>query len=149
MPGAGFEPVINGDVSRKNPFFRFVPQNGAELVSSTRYGTNAYQERSVNFQDGPQQPLQFGVLSQHTQDYYCSYRCEVSHLHHLSCVLRYSMHVPLYKCSLIVTNMAVINVKIPDQLDKKFRIAIIQRHGAKKGALSQAVKEAIELWLKS
>ena len=44
--------------------------------------------------------------------------------------------------------MPFIHVEITDEFDKKLRIAIINRFGAKKGALQQAVTEALELWLK-
>jgi len=42
-----------------------------------------------------------------------------------------------------------ISVKLPDELDKRFRHAIIERLGSRKGALSTAVIEAIELWIAS
>jgi len=38
-------------------------------------------------------------------------------------------------------------VKIDDELEKRFRIAVIKVKGKKRGALSEAVEEAIELWL--
>lgn len=43
--------------------------------------------------------------------------------------------------------MGVITVKIPDEVEVKFRQKILEVHGAKKGALGKAITEAIELWL--
>lgn len=44
--------------------------------------------------------------------------------------------------------MAKINVVVPDDLMKELRHAIIDEYGAEKGKLSEAVTEAIRLWLK-
>ncbi len=43
--------------------------------------------------------------------------------------------------------MGVITVKIPDDLEVKFRKKILDVYGVKKGALGKAITEAIELWL--
>ena len=43
--------------------------------------------------------------------------------------------------------MVKISVEIPDELDKRFRHAIIERLGSRKGALATAVREAMELWI--
>lgn len=43
--------------------------------------------------------------------------------------------------------MGVITVKIPDELEVKFRKKILDVYGVKKGALGRAITEAIELWL--
>jgi len=40
-------------------------------------------------------------------------------------------------------------LEIPDDVEKRFRIRVLELYGAKKGALSKALTEAIELWLKS
>jgi metal-responsive CopG/Arc/MetJ family transcriptional regulator len=40
-----------------------------------------------------------------------------------------------------------ISVEIPDELDKRFRHAIIERLGSRKGALAIAIREGIELWM--
>lgn len=37
---------------------------------------------------------------------------------------------------------------LPDELERKFRMRIVERYGGKKGALSKAVSEAIKLWLR-
>ncbi len=44
--------------------------------------------------------------------------------------------------------MARWHVIIPDDLDKKFRMRVLEEYGSEKGALSKAVAEAIDLWLK-
>jgi hypothetical protein len=36
---------------------------------------------------------------------------------------------------------------IPDELDKRLRVKVAQKYGGKKGALGEAIGEAIELWL--
>jgi len=43
--------------------------------------------------------------------------------------------------------MGVITVKIPDDLEVKFRKKILDVYGVKKGVLGKAITEAIELWL--
>jgi hypothetical protein len=40
-----------------------------------------------------------------------------------------------------------INVDISDDLEKQFRLETVERFGGKKGDLSKAVQEAIELWI--
>jgi hypothetical protein len=47
-----------------------------------------------------------------------------------------------------VIEMARIVVDIDDDLNRQFRKAIIDRLGSKKGALKEAIEEAIKLWLK-
>jgi len=45
--------------------------------------------------------------------------------------------------------MAVkLTVMIPDELDKRLRVEIAKRMGGRKGDLTKAVIEALELWLK-
>lgn len=43
--------------------------------------------------------------------------------------------------------MAQITIKINDKLDGRFRIAIANKLGGRKGDLTIAVEEAIKLWL--
>jgi Arc/MetJ-type ribon-helix-helix transcriptional regulator len=42
----------------------------------------------------------------------------------------------------------IIHVRIDKQLEKKFRVEVARLYGGERGALSKAIKEAIELWLK-
>jgi hypothetical protein len=42
-----------------------------------------------------------------------------------------------------------ILVALDEDLEKRFREAIFKRYGMKKGNLTNAISEAIELWLKS
>jgi len=44
--------------------------------------------------------------------------------------------------------MGRINVYIPDDLEEKFRKEAGRRLGVKRGNLSKAFAEAVELWLK-
>jgi hypothetical protein len=43
--------------------------------------------------------------------------------------------------------MGRISVAIPDQLEKRLRFKTIERFGGKKGDLSRAVEEAIQIWV--
>ena len=43
--------------------------------------------------------------------------------------------------------MGVINVKISDETEAAFRMAILKHKGAKKGAMGEAVEEALKLWI--
>lgn len=38
-------------------------------------------------------------------------------------------------------------IELSDELDKRLRIKVAEKHGGKKGALGEAIREAIELWL--
>jgi hypothetical protein len=42
----------------------------------------------------------------------------------------------------------IIHVRIEKQLAKKFRIEVTRLYGGERGALSRAIEEAINLWLK-
>jgi hypothetical protein len=44
--------------------------------------------------------------------------------------------------------MAKLNLIIDDELDEKFRSEVAKRLGMKKGNLTKAVEEALDLWLK-
>lgn len=44
--------------------------------------------------------------------------------------------------------MGVLNIVLPDDLERKLRIAVAER-GGKKGDLSGSVEEAIKEWLKT
>ncbi len=39
-------------------------------------------------------------------------------------------------------------VEIPENLNKEFRIRVIQIYGSKKGVITKAVIEAIQMWIK-
>ena len=45
--------------------------------------------------------------------------------------------------------MGKLNVKIEDKIDIKFRREIFKRKGMKKGNLTEAVEEAMLLWVES
>jgi len=44
--------------------------------------------------------------------------------------------------------MAKMSVLIPDDVEKRFRIKVLEKLGTKKGALSEAVADAMEKWIK-
>jgi hypothetical protein len=43
--------------------------------------------------------------------------------------------------------MGKMNIVLPDDIDEKFRKAVFQKKGMKKGNISEALKEAIEMWI--
>jgi len=45
--------------------------------------------------------------------------------------------------------MGKLYADIPDDLEKRFRVRVLEIYGAKRGALRKAIKEAVEMWLKS
>lgn len=44
--------------------------------------------------------------------------------------------------------MGRINIEVPDKLEREFKARVIHKYGSKRGSLSRAVCEALELWLK-
>jgi Arc/MetJ-type ribon-helix-helix transcriptional regulator len=44
--------------------------------------------------------------------------------------------------------MTLLHVSLPDHLVKRLRVRVAELYDGKKGDLSRAVAEAIELWLK-
>ena len=47
----------------------------------------------------------------------------------------------------VSTMMAAIHINIPDELNTKFRVEIFKRRDQKRGYLTNALIEAIELWI--
>jgi len=47
----------------------------------------------------------------------------------------------------LVIEMGRICADIPDELEKKLRLKVIEKFGGKKGDLSRAVEEAVKEWL--
>lgn len=45
--------------------------------------------------------------------------------------------------------MGKINIALDDEIEEKFRKAVYQRKGMKKGNISKALEEAIEHWIKT
>lgn len=44
--------------------------------------------------------------------------------------------------------MGQITVQIPNEVERKLRVRVAEKYGGKRGALGDAIAEAIELWLK-
>ena len=44
--------------------------------------------------------------------------------------------------------MGQITIQIPDEVERRLRIKVADMYGGKRGALGEAIAEAIELWLK-
>jgi hypothetical protein len=44
--------------------------------------------------------------------------------------------------------MARFVIDIPADLNEEFRIRVLKKYGSKKGAFTQAITEAIRLWLR-
>jgi len=51
----------------------------------------------------------------------------------------------VYPC--IMSGLGQLTIVIPDELERRFRLEITRRLGGKKGDLSRAVIEALELWI--
>lgn len=45
--------------------------------------------------------------------------------------------------------MGKMNIVLDDKTEEKFRKAVFQRKGMKKGNISNALEEAIDLWIKN
>jgi len=43
--------------------------------------------------------------------------------------------------------LAKLNVIIKDEIDEKFRRAVFETKGMKRGNLTEAIEEALELWI--
>jgi hypothetical protein len=41
-----------------------------------------------------------------------------------------------------------ITVQIPDEVERRLRVRVAEKYGGKKGALGEAIAEAIDLWLR-
>lgn len=44
--------------------------------------------------------------------------------------------------------MGKMNIVLPDDLEEKFRRAVFEKKGMKKGNISEALEEAIDEWIK-
>lgn len=44
--------------------------------------------------------------------------------------------------------MGQITVQIPDEVERRLRVRVAEKYGGKKGALGEAIAEAIDLWLR-
>lgn len=43
--------------------------------------------------------------------------------------------------------MGKMHVNVPDEIDRAFRLRVLELRGSGKGVLSEAVAEALELWV--
>jgi len=43
--------------------------------------------------------------------------------------------------------VARITIELPEELNKRLRIRVVEKYGSMKGGLGKAIREAIELWL--
>jgi hypothetical protein len=68
----------------------------------------------------------------------------------LACHLYTATFIFLYLyASNIYKNMGKLNIMISDELENRFREAVAVEWGARGGAISKSLTEAIELWIKS
>jgi hypothetical protein len=44
--------------------------------------------------------------------------------------------------------MGKLNVVLPDEVEKRFRKAVFEKKGMKKGNISEALEEAVEAWMR-
>ena len=49
--------------------------------------------------------------------------------------------------NMVEVNMGKLNIKVRKDVDKKFREEVFNRKGMKKGNLTEAVEEAMLLWI--
>jgi hypothetical protein len=60
----------------------------------------------------------------------------------------YELYVNTYKVDYTYnTHMGRIDIILPDDMEKKLRMEVGRRMGAKRGALTDALKEAIYSWI--
>lgn len=55
-------------------------------------------------------------------------------------------YIPLSTYSIC---MGKINVVLPDDVEKRFRKAVFDKKGMKKGNISEALEEAVEAWIRA
>ena len=48
----------------------------------------------------------------------------------------------------MVRALGQITIQIPDEVERRLRVKVAERYGGKRGALGEAIAEAIELWLR-
>jgi hypothetical protein len=68
----------------------------------------------------------------------------IKYLSPLMCICvkrKYWLHIKI--------SMGRIDVNLPDHLERAFREEVFRRKGFKKGNISESIKEAITLWMKS
>ena len=56
------------------------------------------------------------------------------------------LNIKIYKLFYLLIVMKM-TIKIDEELGRKFRAKVVEIKGNKKGALSEAIEEAIKLWL--
>ena len=44
--------------------------------------------------------------------------------------------------------MGKLTIMLPDKLEKELRVKVAEKYGGKKGALGDAIAEAVQHWLK-
>ncbi len=57
------------------------------------------------------------------------------------------INTSLYLYCFSVVKMGKMNIVLEDDLEEKFRRAVFERLGMKKGNISEALKEALEQWI--
>jgi hypothetical protein len=66
-------------------------------------------------------------------------------------VIQYlAINISIYSYIVVSTYgycMGKINVVLPDDVEKRFRKAVFEKKGMKKGNISEALEEAVEIWM--
>ncbi|MFZ0220653.1 MAG: hypothetical protein WAM42_03030 [Candidatus Nitrosopolaris sp.] len=64
--------------------------------------------------------------------------------------LSQAVGLPLYVCIgyLLIENMGKMNIVIEDDIEERFRRTVANSKGFRKGNISIALQEAMELWIK-
>jgi len=59
------------------------------------------------------------------------------------------MSIKTYKVRCISKYMATMTITLTDTTEEKFRQAVARKLGMRKGNISKALEEAIDLWIKA
>ncbi len=51
-------------------------------------------------------------------------------------------------CHYTLTHMPRFAVDMPDDLNKEFRVRVVEIYGSQKGSVTRGVQDAIRLWIK-
>lgn len=66
----------------------------------------------------------------------------------LYCIKAIKLSLYLYiSVSPCIHCMGKMNVVLPDDVEERFRRAVFERMGMKKGNISEALEEAVDLWM--
>lgn len=91
--------------------------------------------------------LYFTGLNESNSSHICEIRLNTSKFSRTT--IDRNIYINIYNFLYQLRSMAVITLKIDDDLEEKFRRRVGHLKGATRGAISESVEEAIRLWLSS